>query len=446
VATGNCPGGAVVTHADENSLGGCDGTGVILRTWTAVDACGGRASAVQTITVVDVGRIELVVPGDVTVDCGDSLDPSLTGAASAYDPDATDEPPAVVYSDTATLDPCSGAGVILRTWIATDSCGNSVSSIQTITVTGSCAPRVIISEVAWAGTGASPEEQWIELRNLGDDSVDLAGWALRWRVAKPEAPGEASWKTFLLSGVIAPAARDAALRFGPNPQDPATWWIDLSGRRARNDFFVLERLSDDTILDVRAGLVYDDRPEGERSLGLSSQGAVLQLVSPGGCVIDTANAERDGVGGWSAGDAATTGSMERTDPYGGDVAGNWHTNLGIITSGDDADGIGLLATAGLENEPRLAQLVAMAALDALPVGGGASVTVALPSEVAASGDSAARVVALAPGTDTPVSLPLGLTTSGEAITMAASSPLPSGQHSVWVRFGEVALLVLVQGP
>ena len=446
VATGNCPGGAVVGYTDENSLGGCDGTGVIVRTWTAVDACGGQASAVQTIAVVDTGRVELVVPGDVTVDCHDSIDPSVTGVASAYDPDANGEPPVVSYFDAATLDSCSGTGTILRTWTATDSCGNSVSAIQTITVAGSCAPRVIISEIAWAGTGAGAEEQWIELRNLGDEEIDLAGWTLRWRAAKPEVPGDEIWKTLELCGAIAPAAREAALLFGPNPEDPQTWWVDLSGRQARRDFFLLERASDATVLDVPAGLVYDDRPEGERTLGLSNRGDVLELISPSGCVVDTANAARDGLGGWAAGDPTTRGSMERTDPYGQDVAENWHTNLGIITSGTDAGGVGLLATAGLENEPRLAKMVAVAAENAMPIGGGASLTIPLPGQAALTGEEAARVVVLAPGTDTPVSLPLGITTSGDVITITASSPLPSGQHAVWVRIGEVALLVLVQGP
>jgi hypothetical protein len=138
--------------------------------------------------------------------------------------------------------------------------------------------------------------------------------------------------------------------------------------------------------------------------------------------------------------------MERTDPYGQDVAENWHTNLGIITSGTDAGGVGLLATAGLENEPRLAQMVAVAAENAMPIGGGASLTIPLPGQAALTGEEAARVVVLAPGTNTPVSLPLGITTSGDVITITASSPLPSGQHAVWVRIGEVALLVLVQGP
>ena len=446
VAATTCSGGTTVTYEDQADLGGCDGSGTIRRTWTAEDTCGNQTSAVQQISVVDAGHIELTVPPDVTVGCNDSLNPSLTGAASALDPDATGEPPVVTYADAANLDACTGAGTVLRTWTATDTCGNSVSVVQTITVSGSCAPRVIISEVAWAGTGASSDEQWIELRNLGDTAVDLKGWTLRWRAAQHEVAGDEVWKTLSLAGTIAAAASDTPLLFGPNPQDPQTWWVDLSGRRARGDFYLIERISDQTVLDVPAGLVYDNLPDGERTLAISERGDVLELVGPGGCVIDTANAARAGIGGWTAGDLATKGTMERTDPKGGDVASNWHTNLGIITSGEDAGGVGLLATAGLENEPQLAQMVAVAAENAVPIGGGASVTIPLPGQVAGRGDNSARVVAMSSGTGTPVSLPLGVTPSGDSVTIQASGPLPSGQHAVWVRIGEVALLVLVQGP
>ncbi len=445
IATSTCGSDIAVTYQDQANLSGCDGTGTILRAWTATDTCGNQATAVQRISVVDVGEIQLMLPPDLTVGCNASLDLSLTGTATAYDPDATDGPPVVSYDDLQNLDPFTGAGTVLRAWTATDSCGNSVSATQTITVSGSCAPRVIISEVAWAGTGASADEQWIELRNLGDDAVDLVGWTLRWRPAKPDTTGDESWKTLSLSGVIGPAAGNMALKFGPNPQDPQTWYVDLSNRRARGDFFLLERVSDDTVLDVRAGLVYDASPDGARTLGLSDRGDVVELLGPGGNVIDTANTSRDGIGGWTAGDAATRGSMERTDPYAGDTAENWHTNLGIITSGEDAGGVGLFATAGLENEPQLAEMVAVAALAAMPIGGGAEVTVPLPepTDVAAGN---ARLVALAPGTNSPVSLPLGVTESGRAVTIEASGAMPSSPHPVWIRVGDTALLVLVQGP
>jgi len=443
VARSTCDGGARVTYSDDAALYGCGGAGTIERTWEATDACGNRVTGVQRIRVLFSGDVRLVAPGDVTVSCGDSIDPALTGWAVAYDPVSGGASPTVSYEDFAELDAWTGAGVVLRLWTATGACGSSASAIQTIAVAGSCAPRVIISEVAWAGTGASSDEQWIELRNLSDRLVDLTGWSLRWRVAKPEVPGDEVWRELALAGTIDPAERDAELVFGPNPEDPSTWWVDLSGRQARRDFFLLERGSDDTVTGVEAGLVYDPGVTGDRTLALPRQGAVLELVSPTGYVVDTANADRDDVGGWAAGDALTIGSMERTDAYAPDSDTNWHTNLGVITAGEDADGADLLATAGLENEPRLAQLVARAALAALPAGGGASLVVPLPEGVDASGAGTTRVVALTLETSLPVALPIDASTLGQEVTLRPTGPLPSGRSAVWVRVGDAAVLIVL---
>ena len=40
--------------------------------------------------------------------------------------------------------------------------------------------QVVINEVAWGGTEASPYDEWIELFNASDETVDLAGWILAW--------------------------------------------------------------------------------------------------------------------------------------------------------------------------------------------------------------------------------------------------------------------------
>jgi hypothetical protein len=41
------------------------------------------------------------------------------------------------------------------------------------------ASRVIIEEVAWAGSNLSTMDEWIELANLGDATATIAGWSLR---------------------------------------------------------------------------------------------------------------------------------------------------------------------------------------------------------------------------------------------------------------------------
>ncbi len=37
---------------------------------------------------------------------------------------------------------------------------------------------LVISEIAWGGTAASFYDEWIELQNLGEVAIDLAGWHL----------------------------------------------------------------------------------------------------------------------------------------------------------------------------------------------------------------------------------------------------------------------------
>ncbi len=71
-ATDNCATQPIITYVDdEDGLNDCPG--VILRTWTAEDACGNKTSAIQTITTIDEEAPVLVgVPDDVTLDCGEA--------------------------------------------------------------------------------------------------------------------------------------------------------------------------------------------------------------------------------------------------------------------------------------------------------------------------------------------------------------------------------------
>ena len=165
----------LVTHSDVTDLSGCDRTGAILRTWTATDGCGNRTSAVQTITVVDLGQIQLTVPPDVTVDVAESADPSTTGWATASDPDATDEVPTVTYSDAADRTGCDGTGTILRMWTATDECGNTVSAVQTITLVDEGHVSLLVPPPATVACGHSY-------------SPGVTGWAT---ASDPDAADEA---------------------------------------------------------------------------------------------------------------------------------------------------------------------------------------------------------------------------------------------------------------
>ena len=84
------------------------------------------------ITVTDTMAPVLAVPGDVTVECDASTDPAETGSATATD--NCDAAPVVTSSDSVVAGTCPAESVIIRTWTATDACGNRVQQDQVITV------------------------------------------------------------------------------------------------------------------------------------------------------------------------------------------------------------------------------------------------------------------------------------------------------------------------
>jgi hypothetical protein len=148
-ATATSPCGVVVTvraPVDTVLDGTCPST--ISRLWVATDACGNDISATQRIFVNDLERPVLVIPKDITISCADdATDLAKTGRASATD--NCDKSIEITFSDSgeATLPQvgtCPADRTFDRTWTAVDDCGNSVSDVQTITVSGtaigSCRP------------------------------------------------------------------------------------------------------------------------------------------------------------------------------------------------------------------------------------------------------------------------------------------------------------------
>ena len=75
---------------------------------------------------------------------------------------------------------------------------------------------VVVSEIAWMGTTASYNHEWIELYNNTAAPVDLAGWTLRAADGSPSIP---------LAGTIPPAGHlllersDSAVPAVPDQED-----------------------------------------------------------------------------------------------------------------------------------------------------------------------------------------------------------------------------------
>lgn len=236
---------------------------------------------------------------------------------------------------------------------------------------GSCQGKVIISEVAWAGSSADGRDEWLELRNLGTDPVDLSGWVLRWRPTHPRTAEDQIWKTLELTGVIEGARTAAcdqlaeetepAVRFERLFSSDEAWRVIGEPSQAQDGYFVLERRHEESIADARADLLYDTT--AGRAYELSDGGDIITLIDASGQVVDTANASNLGRSGWVAGSETTFGTMERIDPLGPDVAVNWQTNLGVVAGGQDANGRPLRATPGSENSPDLESLLSFAEID-----------------------------------------------------------------------------------
>jgi len=152
-ASDDCDAAPVVSYSDATVPGTCANQYEIHRTWTATDACGNSASGVQVITVGDTQLDVLTIPADATVSCGEASDPNATGVATAVG--GCNDDPAVSYSDNVIAGACAAEFTIERTWTATDSCGNVVSAVQTITVVDNDGPAITLPGVSDVSCGTS---------------------------------------------------------------------------------------------------------------------------------------------------------------------------------------------------------------------------------------------------------------------------------------------------
>jgi len=144
VATDNCSSDPVISYEDDVIPGDCEGSYTIERYWVAADACENVAEASQVINVIDTVAPVLMVPDDLIIQCSDDSSPDGTGQATAID--NFDSEVEISYTDEVTPGSCDNASVITRTWIASDTCGNDVEGVQTITVVDTTAPELTIPD------------------------------------------------------------------------------------------------------------------------------------------------------------------------------------------------------------------------------------------------------------------------------------------------------------
>ena len=132
-ATDNCDDDVDLTYVDGPVTGDCPAS--FTRTWTATDDCGNTCN--QTIFIDDQNGPVITVPADVTVECDESTAPASTGTATATDDCST---VTVDFSDGPMTGSCPYQFV--RTWTATDGCGNTSIATQTINIEDTVSPTV----------------------------------------------------------------------------------------------------------------------------------------------------------------------------------------------------------------------------------------------------------------------------------------------------------------
>ena len=161
---------------------------------------------------------------------------------------------------------------------------------------------VVINEIAWMGTKASTNDEWIELYNNTTHDIDLTGWTL--------------------------------LSVDGSPT------INLSGIIPSQGYFLLERTDDNSISDITADQIYTG--------ALGNSGEKLQLKDETELLID----EVDCSEGWFAGINSDTvkATMERINPKSdGSISENWDTNNQILHTGIDAKGNSINGTPKVQN-------------------------------------------------------------------------------------------------
>ncbi|MXO07497.1 gliding motility-associated C-terminal domain-containing protein, partial [Flavobacterium sp. HBTb2-11-1] len=135
----NCNSSVTVTVADTNNGGsGCSSSPyIVTRTYTLTDCGGLKTELVQTITAIDTAKPAFVgaLPANITVECSAAVPAPAILTATDNCSAAT-----VSFNEERINGGCSGNYQLIRTWTASDACGNQTVHTQTVTVADTTAP------------------------------------------------------------------------------------------------------------------------------------------------------------------------------------------------------------------------------------------------------------------------------------------------------------------
>ncbi|HMG15377.1 MAG TPA: gliding motility-associated C-terminal domain-containing protein, partial [Saprospiraceae bacterium] len=111
---------------------------------SSTDECFNVSTFVLYIEVEDITAPEIQnCPGDLVLNCNDAIpDPDFVFAL-----DNCDNSPTIDYTETIVSGNCPQEYTIVRTWVASDHCGNASTCIQNITVQDKSAPVISLAGI-----------------------------------------------------------------------------------------------------------------------------------------------------------------------------------------------------------------------------------------------------------------------------------------------------------
>ena len=164
--TDGCDQNPVLTYADSVSVDSCLGLPVqIIRTWSAMDACGNVATAEQYFFRLDTIPPTFELPtGSVSFCSVDSL--VLINVQDNCDP-----APVTTWDDQLTGETCNR--LLTRTWIVTDACGNEATAIQQFDLSDTLPPVITYSPGHFVYTCSDTSGDLQEAYEHWEDSVTI---------------------------------------------------------------------------------------------------------------------------------------------------------------------------------------------------------------------------------------------------------------------------------
>ena len=125
-ATDNCDSDVVVVFDEERTDTGCSDSYILTRTWTATDDCGNTATGQQRVVIEDTTPPVLTnLPPDISFNESEGFDTTFP-----IPTDNCDAEPTLTVDDVLNENETE----IVRTFTATDNCGNIATARQIITI------------------------------------------------------------------------------------------------------------------------------------------------------------------------------------------------------------------------------------------------------------------------------------------------------------------------